>query len=275
VLHNLQKRVAQWSEMEPYYLDAKAGPGKSRESRATESVLNALILANRGAGEKHMDSLERTAFDSAWGLQLKTGDHAGAWDWQVFHLSPWEGTESQYQGATFMALAVGWAPNQYRRTPAIQQNLKLLRAYLRRDYASQPLINKIVVLWASGNYPGLLSGKEKRQLADAIVKQQQPDGGWNLASLGPWTRSDHTPQDTASDGYATGLVTLALKRSNLRNEQNVVMAGRTWLEHHQDKEEGSWRAFSVNKKRDPSTDVGHFMTDAATGYAVMALEATK
>jgi hypothetical protein len=32
-----------------------------------------------------------------------------------------------------------------------------------------------------------------------------------------------------------------------------------------------WRAASVNKNRDPASDVGKFMTDAATAYAVIAL----
>ncbi len=275
MLGNLQKRVAHWGEMEPYYLDSKAGPGKSKESRSTESVVNALILASRSAGQKHLDPWTKTAFDSAWALQLKSGDHAGAWDWQVFHLAPWEASDSQYQGAAFMALAVGWAPGHYRRNPAIQTNLRLLRSYLQREYAAQPLLNRVVLLWASAKLPGLLSNGEKDQLVNTIRKQQQPDGGWNLASLGTWTRSDKTPQETASDGYATGLITLALKQAHISHDQDAWMKGRTWLEQHQNQQDGSWAAYSLNKKRDPTTDVGHFMTDAATGYAVLALEATR
>jgi squalene-hopene/tetraprenyl-beta-curcumene cyclase len=268
VLENVKKRVSLWQEVKPYYSDEKSGAGKSKESRSTEAVLNALVLASNAAGEKHLDAMAQAAFRAAWALQIQTGDRAGAWDWQVFHLAPWEAVESQYQGATFMALAVAWAPGHYRADPGIQANLRLLRSYLKREYASQPLLNRIVVLWASAKLPGLLSGKEKRELVETILKQQQPDGGWSLASLGTWTRSDHTPQKTGSDGYATGLITLALAHTHARRAR---LMARDWLETHQNGEDGSWRADSLNKNRDPATDAGKFMTDAATGYAVLAL----
>ncbi len=275
LLQHVQKRVSLWSEVKPYYTDSDSGPGKSKESRSTESVLNALVLASNNAGEKHLDPLTRTAFNNAWALQLQSGEHAGAWTWQVFHLSPWEGNESQYQGATFMALAVAWAPDHYSKTPAIQNNLRALRSYLKREYPNQPLLNRVVLLWASAKMPGLLSNKEKKQLIDTLLKQQQPDGGWNLASLGTWTRSDHTAQETGSDGYATGLITLALEKTGSRHDRNALEQGRAWLEHHQNQDDGSWRASSLNKKRDPNTDIGRFMTDAATGYAVLALAGSR
>jgi hypothetical protein len=121
---------------------------------------------------------------------------------------------------------------------------------LRRQYSSQPLLNRFVLLWAAGKLPGLLSNQEKHELVDAIVKQQQPDGGWSLPTLGSWQRSDHTPQDNASDGYATGLITLALKQASLGESKNAFLKGRSWLEQHQNAEDGSWRAYSLNKKRD-------------------------
>lgn len=274
MLQSIRKRVSLWSQVEPYYLDAKSGPGKSKESRSTEAVLNALILANSNARQEHLDSITRAAFAAAWALQIKSGDRAGAWDWQLFHLSPWEASESQYQGATFMALAVAWAPAHYWRDPAIQPNLRLLRSYLKREYASQPLLNQIVLLWASGKLPGLLSKQDKQRLLATIRKQQRPDGGWSLATLGAWVRSDHTPQETASDGYATGLIVLALNEAGAGHSQNALRMGRAWLERHQNQEDGSWRAYSLNKNRDLTSDAGRFMTDAATGYAVLALEAS-
>jgi squalene-hopene/tetraprenyl-beta-curcumene cyclase len=208
-------------------------------------------------------------------LQLKTGKCAGAWDWQVFHLSPWEGVESQYQGAALMALAVAWAPGSYIKDPAIQPNLRSLRSYLKREYASQPLLNRTVLLWASGKSPGLLSKAEKREVINSLEKRQQTDGGWSLASLGNWSRLDHTPQETKSDGYATGLIVLALEHAQSRRDRDAYRKGREWLESHQNRNDGSWSAYSLNKRRNPKTDVGRFMTDAATGYAVLALAAER
>jgi squalene-hopene/tetraprenyl-beta-curcumene cyclase len=268
-LQYVAKRVTLWSEVQPYYSDAKSGPGKSRESRATESVLNALVLAKNSSDHGSLDPLARKAFDAAWALQLKTGDHAGAWDWQVFHLAPWEAGDSQYQGATFMALAVAWAPDKYSRSPAIQPNLRLLRSYLKREYAAQTLLNKMVLLWASERLPGLISRAQRRELMAEITRQQRSDGGWNLATLGKWQRLDHTSQDQESDGYATALAVLALQRTH--NAQDASRQGVLWLQQHQNKDDGSWRTYSLNKRRDIKTDVGKFMTDAATGYAVLAL----
>ena len=46
MFNNVVRRVTIWNEVEPFYKDGKAGPTKSIESRSTEAVLNAVILAS-------------------------------------------------------------------------------------------------------------------------------------------------------------------------------------------------------------------------------------
>jgi len=59
-----------------------------------------------------------------------------------------------------------------------------------------------------------------------------------------------------------------------RSPANPYFSEGQWIERHQDSD-GSWRAESLNEKRNPQTHVGRFMTDAVTGYAVMALEESR
>jgi hypothetical protein len=77
--------------------------------------------------------------------------------------------------------------------------------------------------------------------------------------------------DTKSDGYATGLVTLTLQESGVTRENVQVSRGLLWLERNQNTSEGSWSADSLNVQRPPASNVGRFMSDAATAYAVLAL----
>lgn len=270
MLNNVLRRVTMWNEVQPFYPNSKSGPTLATDSRATESVLNALILSTYDQQKNHLTDITRSAFDNMWALQIKSGEQAGGWNWQNFHLAPWESNESQYNGAALAAIAVGRAPDNYQRDPKIQEHLRLLRVFLRREYGAQPLLNKVYVLWASARLPGLLNQKERSILVATLASKQQPDGGWSVSDLGTWKRHDDTPEETKSDGLATGLTVLALEQSGL--EGASTQRGLAWLAQNQSHEDGKWSAWSLNKKRDPSTDIGHFMNDAATGFAVLALE---
>ena len=273
MLASVQKRVRDWKEMQPFYSDAVYGAGKEIESRDAESVLNAVILASYDARQGHMSDTTRLAFDNAWTLQSKTGPDAGAWVWQNFDYTPWESKESQYHWAALMAVTVAKAPDHYRSDPAVAANLTTLLGYLRSHYNSQPLLNKIVAYRAATWFPDLLTGTQRNALIGLVYTLQHPDGGWSLTDLGAWQRRDHTPLETRPDGYATGIITLALEENHIADAH--VQRGLSWLIANQDKTTGAWPAWSLNKNRDPDSNVGKFMSDAATSYAVLALEARR
>jgi squalene-hopene/tetraprenyl-beta-curcumene cyclase len=272
---HVEKRVRMWREVEPFYPDQTRGLPKSSESRGTEAVLNALVLAARDASTGTLSDAGRQAFANMWALQFTAGDLKGAWAWLNFHYEPWESSESGYYGAALAALAVGMAPGGYASSPEIQDRMKLLREYLQRTVDNERQFNRLTVLWAGTTIPNLLTAEQRHAILEAAAKTQQADGGWATAGLGTWKRVDGTPLETASDGYATGLVTLVLRRAGAGHSKEQLDRAVTWLTQHQDASTGHWPASSLNKKRDPASDIGKFMSDAATAYAVLALADTR
>lgn len=274
LLENVTKRVRLWKEVAPFYSDADRGAYKTVESRGTESVLNALILASNDAHSGRLSSDTRAAFDHMWAEQQTTGDKAGAWSWLRFRNEPWEADDSDFYGATLAAVAVGTAPERYVARPEIENNLKLLRAYLNRQYPAQTTVNRVALLWASAKVAGLLKQEQQNAIINEVLSKQRTDGGWSLSSLvGAWKRADGTPQELASDGYATGFITFVLQQAGVSRKHAQVNQGLAWLAANQLKTEGFWLAYSLNKNEahhmSPST--ARFMNDAATAYAVLAL----
>jgi hypothetical protein len=279
MIDSVEKRVHLWSQVLPFYDDGKYGKGKEIESRNAESVLNAVILSSYDQRQGHLSPTTRLAFDNAWALQSTTGPDAGAWVWQNFNYTPWESPESQYHWAALFALTVARAPDHYRDDPAIASHLSLLTSYITSHYAAQPLLNKIVALWAAKSFPALLTADQRRDLVADLLRLQRPDGGWSASDLGAWERRDNTPLETRPDGYATGLIVLVLEESaylqpHAPQTGASIARGRAWLITNQDKTTGAWTAWSLNKNRDLQSPIGKFMSDAATSYAVLALDSS-
>jgi squalene-hopene/tetraprenyl-beta-curcumene cyclase len=281
LIDNVTKRVRLWKDVEPYYNDQGYKPA---ESRATEAVVNALILAGYDTQNGRLSSDTKEAFDNMWALQETTGGNKGAWPWLQFDLEPWEANDSQYYGATLAAVAVGIAPGNYRTAPEVQTNLGLLQQYLQREYATQSTINRVGLLWASTKLPGLLQPEQQESIINQVLSKQQADGGWKLPSLvwtwessglsslvRTWIKEDGTPLETKSDSFATGFITFVLQQAGVPRDNAHVQRGLSWLMRNQETPGGLWRSHSLNKRRTPSSDTALFMSDAATAFAVLAL----
>lgn len=280
---DVKKRVGLWSEIGPYY-DGPGYDGGTAESRGTESVLNALILSHYDSLTGSISPDTRTAFGYMWSEQRKSGEQKGTWAWLQFNQEPWEANDSAYYGATLAAIAVGTAPGGYASEPQIKPNLALLLEYLARKSSAQSTINRVFLLWASTRLPGLLSPAQQREIVDEVRGRQQRDGGWRLASiswrwngwspkslLNMWLREDGTPLTGKSDGVATGLITYVFEQAGVSPEDASLKRGLGWLKSNQNPADGSWPAWSVNKRRNMNSQTARFMSDAATAFAILAL----
>jgi squalene-hopene/tetraprenyl-beta-curcumene cyclase len=280
LMDDVRRRVRLWSETSPFYPDQYVGPGKTAESRGTEAVLSALMLAWNDARTGRLSADTLTAFNHMWAEQQSGGDSAGAWAWLDFDLSPWEAAavDAQYYGAALGAIAVGIAPENYQSRPEIQNSLRLLHDYLAREYPRQSLHNRVILLWASTRLPGMLDPERRQSLIAEVLRAQNPDGGWSLSAL-MTNSSKGKLSHPESDGYATGLVTLILGQTAMPGAAPQLQHGVTWLMRNQQGhggswirgQEGFWVSRSLNKWRAPWSNVGRFMSDAATAYAVLAL----
>lgn len=282
LIDDVTKRVRLWKETEPYYSDEGYDP-KTSESRGTESVLNALVLATYNSQDESLSDDTHAAFANMWAMQKTAGEQKGAWDWLQFDQEPWEAKDSIYYGACLAAIATGVAPARYSASPEIQSNLGALREYLRKHAASQSTINRVFLLWASIKLPGLLDSTEQQSIIREVLSRQQADGGWRLASIAwswrrwdpkmlvkMWLREEGTPLVGASDGVATGLIVYVLQEAAVPIDNPQVQKGIYWLRGNQ-MADGDWPASSVNKKKHRSYNTRLFMNDAATAFAVLAL----
>src|SRR5438034_11400143 len=145
VLEDVTRRVETYDAHQLYY---DSDERKKTESRGTEAVLNALILARADAEHHRRDASEptRKALRHLWETQRSDG----AWDWLDFGLEPFESVDATYYGATLAAMAIGTVPaSALSQAAEAAAGTKRLRAYLTERFASQNVFNRVSVLLAS------------------------------------------------------------------------------------------------------------------------------
>jgi squalene-hopene/tetraprenyl-beta-curcumene cyclase len=236
-----------------------------------EPVLTALLLAEQDARNGRVSKETDQVFDSLWSLQIASGASTGAWNWNNTGRDPFSAPYGQFYGAALAALAIGVAPDAYQSRPQIQKNLDALKMYLEHQRNKQPLHNQLVLVWASTQLKGVLGDADRKTILTEAIGKQQPDGGWTLESLGPWSPHPDAPHSDGSNPYATGLATFVLETTGLSAANPNVERARAWLRSHQDPESGFWDAQSMNTRYQPGSMPSQFMRDVPTGFAVLAL----
>jgi squalene-hopene/tetraprenyl-beta-curcumene cyclase len=209
---------------------------------------------------------EEPAFERMWSLQKE-----GTWPWFSLNLDPWETEKSPFYGATLAALAIGEAPAAYKQKPAVRERVAELATYLERERESQPLHNRLMLLWASAKLPSVLQAPARTKLIDEVWRAQSEDGGWTMDVLGPWKARDAAPASSGTNAYATAFTAFALQKGGVPASDPRLVRALGWLKAHQDRTTGGWNAVSMNKSYPAGSHQADFMRDAATSFAVLAL----
>ena len=241
-------------------LRTQAGAEPPGALQGIETVFAALFLAR----ENPAGADTRRAFDQLWALQIREGSLAGAWPWYNAKLDPWETPPSWSYGAALAALAIGEQPEPYRH--ANEARIRSLESYLNNSEADTPLHSRLALLWASTELPELLPAPDRRALIEEVLKKQQADGSWTLASLGPWDAHPDAPASSGGNSYATAFTAYVLGQAGAPSPRALA-----WLKAHQDPHTGAWPAVSMNKRYPPGSMEEKFLQDAATAFAALAL----
>ena len=227
----------------------------------TEVVATAVALSvNDAAATGRLHPATRIALDRMWTLQREDG----SWDWLKCNWPPME--HDDYFGAVYAAVGVGSAPEGYSSSDAAKAGVEKLRSYLRKNPAPD-LHHKAMLLWASTKLEGLLDSAERERVAKDLLALQKADGSWSVHSLASWKRHDGSANQAAEgDAYGTAFVAHVLGQTRIGEAKSAIAKASEWLRKHQ-RESGRWFV------RSPSSDDHHFISHAATAYAVLVLSA--
>ncbi len=245
------------------------------QATGVNAIITALCLVREDAGKPQLSADALLALDRMWSLQLKEGDARGAWAWFALELDPWEMPDSAFYGASLAALAIGNTPASYRNQLEIKPRIAALTEYLARANQTQPLHNRLAQLWASSKLPEAMSPAAKKALINEVWQKQQPDGSWTIESLGAFPPHVNAPPSAGNRAYATAWAAWTLEQSGVPITTPALSRALDWLKANQNPTGGYWEGQSMNKVYPSDSMQIHFVSDAATAYAALALLAAK
>ena len=211
--------------------------------------------------EGKLGETTKHALDYIWKRQSKSG----AWErWIKCNWGPYESDD--HFGPSLVALAMGIAAqDDYVKTEAAAAGDRHVLRYLKAN-PPESLHQMGMLLWASAYRDDLADKETIAKWQQKLFAAQQENGGWVLPDLGDenWKRSDGKEQSTTPDPYATGFAVHVLQESGIARDDPRLMRARNWLKRQQ-RESGRWFT------RSPRKDNKHYISNAATSFALLAL----
>ncbi len=259
----LLKGAAGWKEVRKYLEDdVKSWSNGGKPQGTAYVVATAFALSFNDAQQTGtLHPATRTALDRMFDPSRR----ASEWQWLKCEWPPLE--HDDYYGATLAALAIGYAPSDYAKTAKAKAGIAKLKAYFKK-VPPPDLHHTAMLLWASTKLDGLMTAAERNRAVASLKAKQRKDGGWALPSLGDYERRDEdTPTNDPkanSDGYGTGFITYVLLQAGAKPTDAEIVNAVKWLKANQ-RASGRWFTRSLN------TDKAHYISNAGTAFAVLAL----
>jgi len=242
------------------FIEGEAKPsGQFGSVEGMVSTAAFLALSDARSGDV-VHEATRSGLDHAWELL----DESGTWeDWLQCNWPPYE-SDAEY-GPTLMLVALGELEDAAKLSSADRRAAGRLSDYLGEN-KPKSLHAKAMRLWAASHWSGAVKAKDRRDWREELLAARGEDGGWSMAALsGPaWKRDGGEAQTTTSEAYPTAFCVYVLLQTGTKRSDELVEAGLRWLREHQ-REGGDWYT------RSPRRDGKHYISRAATAFALMAL----
>lgn len=174
----------------------------------------------------------------------------------------------RYEQTLFAALGIAVAPDQYADTEQARRSLEAIRKYVRVT-PPKHVYAQGMLLWAGGHIEGLATPDFRRDAIASLLRLQRDDGGWALRQLladDKAVPSGKFAADLPRDGYGTGFAIFVLRKAGMPADDVRLARGVGWLKANQ-RETGRWFHSTL------STRPNHVLSNTATAWAVMALDA--
>lgn len=244
--------------LDDYVVKGKKAKGQRGAVEGLVTAASALAISDM-ATQRRLSTSTRKAMDHIW----KRQDSDGSWSgWLKCRWPPYE--IDDHFGVTLAAMALGRSPAAYRRRPNVRAAEQRLRSYLD-THPPEILHHKGMMLWLATSLDDVVSDEQRDSWLGELRAAQREDGGWRLTDLGGdgWRRPADAVDALPSDAYATGFVVFALRQGGIPIDDPAVQRGLSWLRSRQ-RQSGRWFV------RSPRRDGKHYISHAATQFAVMA-----
>ncbi len=242
------------------YLTGEAKPRRQHGSVEGLVATTAFLALSDARTATEVNPVTRRGLDHAWAIL----DESGTWNkWLQCNWPPFE-CDIEY-GPTLMLVALGELRKIAEITAADQRGARKLIAFLT---ANDPvsLHAKAMRLWVASHWPKAVTQRQQKFWRSELLAARDQEGGWSMASLaGPeWLRDSGEPQVTTSEAYPTAFSIYVLLKTGMKPTHDVARSSLQWLRENQ-REDGSWHT------RSPRRDRKHYISRAATVFALMAL----